>query len=235
MHGSPAGADRCTQVPTVAVTMNGSFARCRGVVVVLIAGIVLFAAMLVGCDRLRFNEEPPESTQRPTAPQLKLIAYMSQAKAGPDGRNIFDHLEQAKSCRDFELAMRWNRPPDVQGGPFDKKMVYLSSGIPGDLPKEAEVVIAGRIERGELLSSGSSGWSLRMKDGSEIQAIEPAEYWQKQQQTQAEGGAAAVVKPYTPGRALCGTGIYQGLIGRAPGRPENVPLFSVLFVMDRRR
>lgn len=204
-----------------------------------LGALLLVSSILVGCDKLGEklglgSSAQPASTQRPRLQELKRIRYLSQA-VGPDGRKIFDHLEQAKSCRDLELAMRWNRPPDVPGGPFNMKMIYLSAGIPGDLPKQSEVFISGTIERGESLPSGAWGWSLKMSDGSEVQAIEPAEYWEKQEQTQQEGGAAAIVKPNAPRRKLCAYGIYQGLIGKSLQGDRNVPLVSVLFAMDRRR
>ena len=131
--------------------------------------------------------------------------------------------------------MRWNRPPDVKGGPFNEKMIYLASGIPAELPKQSEVFFLGTIERGQSLPSTGWGWSLKMADGSELQAIEAAEYWQKQEQSQQEGGAPAIVKPYARGRKLCGYGVYQGAIGRALNGGGNVPLVSVLFAIDRAR
>jgi hypothetical protein len=198
--------------------------------------IVTFA--LAGCDKLGLDNGQHGSTQRPSPADLQRIQYMSQA-AGPDGRKIFDHLERAKSCRDLQLAMRWNRPPDVQGGPFNQKMTYLSGQVPPDLPKGSEVFIFGTIQRGESLPSGAWGWSLKMSDGSEVQAIEPAEYWQKQEQQQdpqqQKEGAAAIVKPNEPGRKLCGNGIYQGTIGKSIKGAGDVPLVSVLFAIDRRR
>lgn len=160
---------------------------------------------------------------------------MSRSVPPGGGRRIFDKLGQARSCRDLELAMRWNRPPDVPGGPFNEKMIYLDSGIAANLPKQSEVFIEGTIERGQSLSSGGWGWTLKMKDGAEVQAIEAAEYWQKQEQDQQNGGAAASIKPYAPGRKLCAYGIYQGDIGRALNGTGNVPLVSVLFSIDRRR
>ena len=131
--------------------------------------------------------------------------------------------------------MRWNRPPDVQGGPFNQRMVYLTAGVPPTLAKQAEVFISGRIKRGESLASGSSGWSLRLADGSEVQAIEPAEYWQKQEQDQQEGRGAAILKPYLSGRMLCGRGIYQGAIGKSLDGGGPVPLVEMLFAIDRAR
>jgi hypothetical protein len=193
-------------------------------------------SLLSGCDKLGLGSAPPQvSTQRPSPQELQRIQYMSQA-AGPDGRKLFDHLEQAKSCRDLELAMKWNRPPDLEGGPFNQKLIYLGTQFPTDLPKQSEVFLSGTIERGESLPSGAWGWSLEMTDGSEIQAIEAAEYWEKQQQAQQDGGAAAaIVKPAAPGRKLCAHGIYQGLIGKSPRQQANVPLISVLFALDRRK
>jgi hypothetical protein len=201
--------------------------------------LIVVAVALTGCNKLGLGNTQHASTQRPTPEELDRIHYMSQA-AGPDGRKIFDHLERAKSCRDLQLAMRWNRPPDVQAGPFSQKMVYLSGQVPPDLPKGSEVFILGTIERGEALPSGAWGWSLKMSDGSELQAIEPAEYWQKQEQQQdpqqqKEGGAAAIVKPNDPGRKLCGNGIYQGMIGKSLKGGGSAPLVSVLFAIDRRR
>jgi hypothetical protein len=195
---------------------------------------LLAVTLLSGCDRLGLRSGPQVSAQRPSPQELQGIQYMSQA-AGPDGGKVFDHLDQARSCRDLELAMRWNRPPDIEGGPFDQKLIYLSTQVPADLPKHSEVFVAGTIERGESLPSGAWGWSLEMRDGSEVQAIEPAEYWQKQEQAQQDGSAVAIEKPNAPGRKLCAHGIYQGLIGKSPQRDGNVPLVTVLFALDRRK
>jgi hypothetical protein len=196
--------------------------------------LLVAVTVLNGCDKLRLDSGPPVSTERPTPKELQRIQYMSQV-ASPDGHKVFDHLEQARSCRDLELAMRWNRPPDVEGGPFSQKLIYLSKQVPVDLPKQSEVLVSGTIERGESLPSGAWGWSLEMTDGSEIQAIEPAEYWQKQEQAQQDGGPVAIVKPNAPGRKLCAHGVYEGLIGKSPKRDGPVPLVSVLFALDRRK
>ncbi len=206
-----------------------------------LGALLVWGTILSGCDKLGDNlsdklglggAQPP-STQRPSPRELERIGYMSQA-VGPGGLKVFDHLEQAKSCGDLELAMRSNRPPDVKGGPFNQPLVYVSKEIPANLPKQSEVLVSGTIERGQALPSGAWGWSLAMKDGSEVQAIEPAEYWQMQE-AQQEGGAAAIVKPNKPGRKLCAHGIYEGPIGKSLKADRNVPLISVLFAMDRRR
>jgi hypothetical protein len=194
--------------------------------------LLVTVTALSGCDKLGLSGKPQPSTQRPSPTELERIRYMSQA-GSRDGRRIFDHLEQAKSCRDLELAMRWNRPSDVEGGPFNKKLIYLSRSMPADLPRQSEVFVSGRIERGESLPSGAWGWSLEMTDGSEVQAIETADYWEKQQQAQQDGIAVALVKPSAPGRKLCIHGVYQGLIGKSPKRGGNIPLVSVLFALDR--
>jgi hypothetical protein len=211
--------------------MSPSIARSLG-------ALLSVCTLLTGCDKLGLDKlglgsKPPTSAQRPSREELQRIQYMTQA-AGNDGHTIFNHLEQAKSCRDLELAMRWNRPPDIASGPFNQKLIYLAT-IPADLPKQSEVFLSGTIERGESLPSGAWGWSLQMTDGSEVQAIEPAEYWEKQEQEQQDASAAAIVKPGAPGRKLCARGIYQGLIGKSPKGEANVPLVSVLFALDRRR
>ena len=207
-------------------------------------GLTLLLAMLpTGCNKLGLDKlgldklglgRQQHSTQLPSATELKTIHYMSQS-AGPDGRQVFDHLEQAKSCHDLEIAMRWNRPPDIKGGPFNGKMVYLSSAMPANLPKNTEVFIAGEIEQGETQPSGSSVWALKLKDGSEVQAIESTEYAQKQAEAQQDGGHPTMVRPYTHGRALCAYGIYQGASGLALDQKQHVPLVSILFAMDRSR
>jgi len=201
------------------------------------------SAVLAGCDKLGLGSlglgsQPPPSSQRPTPQELKRIGYMSQA-TGADGRKVFDHLDRAKSCRDLQLAMRWNRPPDIPSGPFNKKMIYLSTGLPADLPKDSEVFITGTIKRGQSLPSGAWGWSIALSDGTEVQAIEPAEYWQKQEQEQdpqqQKESGAAIVKPNEPGRKLCGNGIYQGMTGKSLNGDQSAPLVEVLFAIDRRR
>src|SRR5512146_928096 len=93
------------------------------------AGAALLLPMLLaGCSKFQLGGKS-HSAELPTPRQLKEIRYMSQA-TGPDGRRYFNHLEQAKSCHDLEIAMRWNRPPDVKGGPFDAKMVSASAQFP---------------------------------------------------------------------------------------------------------
>jgi len=196
--------------------------------------LFLLLTLLAGCNQLGLGGQPQRSTEVPTPRQLKQIRYMSQA-LGPNGRRVFDHLEQARSCHDLEIAMRWNRPPDVRGGPFNEKMVYVSSGIPANLPKDSEVFLTGVIKAGGSSPSGTSAWSLTLKDGSEIQAVESAEYVQKQEEAQQGGGKATMVRPYMPGRLLCVYGVYQGNIGLALDRHGRVPLISVLFAIDRRR
>lgn len=204
----------------------------RSLIVPSTGTILLLVTLLAGCGKLGLGGQPPHSTQLPTPRQLKSIGYMSQAP-GPDGRRIYEHLEQAKSCHDLGIAMRWNRPPDMKGGPFNGKMVYVSSDLPANLPKNTEVLITGVIKRGKSLPSGSSVWSLRLKDGSEVQAVESAQYAQKQEEAQQEGGSPTMIRPYTPGRHLCAYGIYQGNTGLALDQHGHVPLVYVLLAMDR--
>lgn len=195
---------------------------------------LLLATCLTGCGKLGLGGHSAHSTELPSPQQLKTIRYMSQAP-GPDGRKVFNHLEQARSCHDLEIAMRWDRPPDVKGGPFDEKMVYVSAGVPANLPKNREVFVSGVIRHGQSLPAGGSVWSLKLKNGSEVQAVETAQYTEKQEEAQQAGGKATMVHPYTPGRMLCAYGVYQGNIGVALSGHGHVPLISVLFAMDRTR
>ena len=213
----------------------------RSLIVRVTGAAILLTLPLAGCskagvwlDKLGLGNEPQHSTQLPSPRQLKRIHYMSQS-AAPGGRHVFDHLEQAKSCHDLEIAMRWNRPPDVKSGPFNDKMVYLSAQTLTNLPKNSEVFLTGVIKAGRALPSGGSIWSLKLKDDSEIQAIETPEYAEKQAEAQQAGGPATIVHPYTPGRMLCGNGVYQGNIGIGLDPHQHVPLVSILFIMDRRR
>lgn len=208
--------------------------QMRRLIVQSVGAALLSAILLTGCGKLGLGNRSPRSAQLPTARQLEAIAYMSQA-AGPDGRRIYDHLEQARSCHDLEIAMRWNRPPDVKGGPFNQKMTYVSASFPGDLPKESEVFITGTVKAGQSLPDGGSVWSLRLKDGSEVQAVESAGYAQKQEEAQQAGGHATMIHPYTRGRTFCAYGVYQGATGVALDQKEHVPLVSILFAMDRYR
>jgi hypothetical protein len=202
------------------------------------AGAFALAILLTGCNQLSklgLGGPPPQSKELPSARQLKTIVYMSQSKGtGPDARTVYDHIEQAKSCHDLEIAMRWNRPPDIKAGPFNQKMTYISAGVPTDLSKSSEVFLTGKIKAGQSMPSGGSVWSLALPDGSELQAIESPEYSEKQEEAQQQAGAPQTMShPYTPGRLLCVYGVYQGDIGMALGKPQHVPLVSVLFAMDR--
>ncbi|MGH8181215.1 MAG: hypothetical protein ACRETR_09595, partial [Steroidobacteraceae bacterium] len=149
--------------------------------IVLSLAVLLASCSKVGVwlDKLGLSNQPQHSTELPSSHELRRISYMSQA-TGPDGRRVFDHLEQAKSCHDLEVAMRWNRPPDVKGGPFNDKMVYLSAQTLANLPKNSEVFLSGVIKAGRSMPAGGNIWSLKLKDDSEIQAIETPEYAEKQ-------------------------------------------------------
>jgi hypothetical protein len=195
---------------------------------------LLLTLGLVGCSKLGLGSQSTQSHELPSPQQLKAIRYMSQSP-GPDGRKVFNHLEQAQSCRDLEVAMRWDRPPDVRGGPFNDKMVYVSAGVPANLPKDSEVFVSGVIQAGQPLPSGGSVWALKLKNGSALQAVETAQYTDKQEEAQQAGGKATMLHPYTRGRMLCGYGVYQGDIGLALGGHGHVPLLSLLFAMDRAR
>jgi len=191
---------------------------------------LLLAASLAGCNKLGLGGQQA-SKQLPTPRQLKAIAYMSQVP-GPDGRKIYDHLEQAKSCHDLEIAMRWNRPPDVKSGPFNGKMIYVSASLPADLTRNSEMFVTGVIKAGQSLSAGGAVWALKLKDGSEIQAVESQQYTDQQAEAQQAGGHATMLHPYTPGRLLCAYGVYQGKIGTVD-QQQHVPMVSILFAMDR--
>ena len=197
---------------------------------------LMATVMMSGCDQLDLGHQTPVSDGAPSEQELQSISYMSTSNTGPKGRKLFDHLEQARSCGDFELAMRWNRPPNVEGGVFHKKMIYLTSTFPTDLPKESEIVLSGNIDRGEALPSGAARWYVRMPDGTRVQAIETTNFWQQEQQAAQEahkGDPVAIVNPEKSGRALCAHGVYQGLQGKDSGSDRKLPLVSVLFAMDR--
>ena len=196
------------------------------------AATLLLATSLAGCSKLGLGGKPP-APELPTPHQLQYVRYMSQAP-GPDGRKLFNHLSQARTCYDLEVAMRWDRPPNVSGGPFDDKMVYVSSGMPADLPKNSEVFLSGIIEQGQTLPSGGSVWAVKLKSGGEVQAVETSPYTTKQDEAQQSGGHPTMVHPYTPGRMFCGYGVYQGNNGMALNGHGHVPLVSILFAMDRR-
>jgi hypothetical protein len=204
-------------------------------------GLMLFlAAAVSGCDRLGLDKlgwgdsaTPAGGDGAPDENQLRKISYMSTDSAGPQGRRLYSHPEQAKTCGDFELAMRWNRPPNVAGGPFHQKLRFVGAQLPADLPKNTEVFIQGRIERGQILPSGDAVWLLRMKDGPTVQAVEATNFWEKQEQDSQLGKTVAVVKPTKPGRAFCGHGVYQGAIAKNPADGSNIPVVSMIYSMDR--
>jgi hypothetical protein len=195
--------------------------------------VILLASLAGGCDKLGMGTAAPVADGAPAEQDLRKIGYMSAADSGPKGRKLYSHLEEAKTCGDAELALRWNRPPNIETGPFKKKMVYLTSGVPTDLPKDSEVFLTGKIEQWDPLSSGGARWHLRMRDGTVVQAIETAAFWEKQEQDSQDGKRAAFVKPNKPGRRFCGQAVYQGLAGKDPAQSTPIPLFSVLYAMDR--
>jgi hypothetical protein len=199
------------------------------------SSVALLVVCLAGCERLGLGEHAA-APEVPSEQALQKISYLPSADSGPKGRKLFDHVEQAHSCEDYELAMRWNRPPNIEGGLFHKKMVYLTGGVPADLPKDSEVFLRGRIERADNLAAGGILWVLALADGSRAQAIEASNFLQKQDETAQESRNAALVKPNKAGRMLCGQGVYQGRVGKAPDEADNkLPLVSMMFAMDRDR
>jgi hypothetical protein len=196
--------------------------------------VVLLAGPMGGCDKLGMGNNLTGPAETPSETALRKISYMTSANTGPQGRKQYDHLEQAKSCADLELAMRWNRPPNVAGGPFSKKLIYLTDTIPADLPKDSEVYLVASIEKGDPLVAGGEAWILKMKDGTLAQAAEMADFIEKQEQQTQGGKLVTLDKPNKPGRAFCGRAAYQGLNGKDPAQAEKkIPLFSMLYAMDR--
>jgi len=197
-----------------------------------VGAVILSANLMAGCDQLGLGKQASGPDGAPDEQELQKISYMTSA-TGTQGRKLYNHYEEAKTCGDFELAMRWNRPPNRAGGPFDQKMVYLTANVPPDFAKDSEVFIAATIEKGETLPSGSAGWYLRMQDGTLVQAIEAANYWEKEEQAAQDGKVVAIVRPEKPGRAFCGQGVYEGLMGKDPTQDKKIPLVALLFAMDR--
>lgn len=213
--------DRCNRMMQACSDMMN--ARFRAVLLAVVVG-------LAGCDQFG-SHSLEDSKEVPGSQELNRVGYMSSATTAATGRKVYTRFEDAKSCGDYETALRWNRPPDVAAGPFQKKMVYLTKGIPTDLAENAEVFLVGTVEKGGTLPSGAGGWLLKMADGSTVQAIESVDFWVKEEQGSEHSTGTPVVKPYVPGRKLCAQGVYQGVRGKDGA--QAVPLFSLMFAMDR--
>lgn len=199
-----------------------------------IGAVLLLASLAGGCDKFGTSQETPEPAQTPSDKDLQKISYMTSDNTGPHGRKVYSHLQEAKTCGDLEIAMRWNRPPNVAGGQFGMKMIYLTGSVPADLPNDSEVFIAASIEKGDPLVAGGEAWLLKMKDGSLAQAAEMPDLLQKQDQDSEVGKLAALEKPNKPGRAFCGQAVFQGRRGKDPVQDERkIPLFSMLYAVDR--
>src|ERR1700753_1959002 len=197
-------------------------------------GALFARASRAGCDKLASINKVAGPPETPPEADLAKISYMSSANAGPQGRKVYDHLEQAKSCADLEIAMRWHRPPNVSGGPFGKQMVYLGQTVPADLSQDSEVFLRAKIEKGDPLVAGGEVWLLRMTDGTAVQAAEMADFLEKQERASQDSKVVALEKPNKPGRVFCGQAVYQGLKGKDPAQEDKkIPLFSVLYAMDR--
>jgi hypothetical protein len=199
-------------------------------------GAALVLVSLGGCDKLGLAKSAVGPPEVPSDADLQKISYMSSSNTGPQGRKQYDHLEQAKSCGHLEIAMRWNRPPNVMGGPFSKQLVYLTDTVPADLPKDTEVFLVAHIEKGDPLVAGGEAWILKMKDGGLVQAAEMQDYMAKQDQDTAGSKVTALDKPNVSGRAFCGRGVYQGLNGKDPSQADKkIALVSMLYAMDREK
>jgi hypothetical protein len=199
-----------------------------------IAAFILSAG-LAGCDQFGAAKKAMGPPEVPSDAELQKISYMTAENSGPQGRKTYTHLWKAKTCADFETAMRWNRPPNVVGGSFGKQMVYLTDAVPADLPTDSEVFIRGTIEKGDQLVAGGWAWILKMKDGSLVQTAEMQDFITKQdQETVGNSKAMTLDKPSKPGRAFCGQGVFQGMKGKDPNQADGkIPLFSMLYAIDR--
>jgi hypothetical protein len=200
-------------------------------------GTWLLALALGGCDQFGAAKKAMGPPEVPSDAELKKISYMTAENSGPQGRKTYTHLWEAKTCADFETAMRWNRPPNVRGGSFGMQMVYLTDTVPADLPKDSEVFLRGTIEKGDPLVAGGWAWIVKMKDGSLVQAAEMQDFITKQdQETVGNSKAMTLDKPSKPGRAFCGQAAYQGLNGKDPNQEDKkIPLFSMLYAIDREK
>jgi len=195
--------------------------------------VLLLTGLSAGCDQLGTGKSTPQEPEVPSVHELRKIGYLP-AETDPKGRKVYNQLAKAKSCGDFELAMRWNRPPNIAGGPFGKKMAYLGVASPAELPRDSEVFLTGTIVRGASLVGGGQSWYLRTKDGTVVQAVEMADYLQKQEQDTLGDRLGALNQPDKPGRVLCGHGFYKGALGKDPENADKkVPLFSMLYTLDR--
>jgi hypothetical protein len=198
-----------------------------------LGAVLLFIGLSAGCDQLGRGNSTPQEPEVPSLQELRRIGYLP-TETDPSGRKVYNQFAKAKSCGDFELAMRWNRPPNIAGGPLGKKMAYLGVASPANLPKDSEVFLTGTIVRGASLVGGDQAWYLRMKDGTVVQLVERADYLQKQEQDTQGDRLGALNQPDKPGRVLCGHGFYKGALGRDPEKGDKkVPLYSMLFTLDR--
>ena len=200
-------------------------------------GAFLLAATLAGCDQFGAAKKAMGPPEVPSDAQLKKISYMTAENSGPQGRKAYTHFWEAKTCADFETAMRWNRPPNVAGGSFGKQMIYLTDTVPADLAENSEVFIRGTIEKGDQLVAGGWAWIVKMKDGSLAQTAEMQDFITKQdQETVGNSKAMTLDKPGKPGRAFCGQGVFQGMKGKDPNQADKkIPLFSMLYAIDREK
>jgi hypothetical protein len=195
---------------------------------------IALLAGLSGCDQLSMAKKAVGPAEVPSDADLQKISYMSSVNTGPQGRKTYNRLEEAKTCGHLETAMRWNRPPNVAGGPFSKQMIYLTDTVPADLPNDSEVFIVASIEKGDPLVAGGEAWLLKMRDGSVVQAAEMANFIEKQEQDTQGSKLVALDKPNKPGRIFCGQAVYQGRKGKDPMQDDKkIPLFSMLYAADR--
>jgi hypothetical protein len=165
----------------------------------------------------------------PNQKGLERIAYMSR-DAGPP--NQFSRLDDAKGCNDLELAMRWNRPPTAASG---QQLTYITSKVPKDLAKGANVFVSGRIiKSGSDPRSGVAVWVLRLRDGSSADIIMLPQFWRSLAQQSRDAGRKWFIAPETADRMFCGSGSFQGPGETISGSDTPVPVFGLVLAMDRK-
>ncbi len=94
--------------------------------------------------------------------------------------------EDAKSCSDYEAALRWNnddmgrwyRAHRDSSGPIPEspKTKYLTDSVPADLLTNDQIVVSGKIvDSGTNSATNAAMWLLQLKDNSLVAAIMPAD------------------------------------------------------------
>lgn len=162
----------------------------------------VIAATLAGCSQ---SAAPVDLNSAPSENDLSPISYMHR-----DRSNQFDRLNEAKSCNDMQLAVRWNhlahRDPNENRPQWHQSIAKFGSG--DDLvavSANQTVFFSGTITQFAENKEVGGIWDFETADGNVLRGVMLKDFVNDVlTEDQRNPKHPYFIKPIMKGRALCG-------------------------------